>query len=432
MRTEQTRLHKLLGTVSSRFALVVLGTLAGIVTARVLQPAGRGTYALVVAIATTALSLGHLSIEQANVFLWHRGIHRRTLVANSVTIGAATGTVAAGAAWLVVMVAPDAFRGLDHTMLVVALLSVPLTMVSLYLYGLVALDDRIGWANRVRIGVATLQVGGIIVAAALGRLTPASVVVIWAVTSSLPVFALLRGFAARPADFVPSVAREAVGVGLRYHFGLAALFLLWRIDMFLLNAEVTRREVGLYALAVSVAELAYLVTDSVALVALPRQVGGSLEEAATFTARVLRLNAVAGLAAVCAISLSSPVIVPLVFGSSFSGSVGPIVALLPGVAALGLIRPLTSLMLRFNRPGIVSLLTSGALVVNVGVNLALIPHLGAVGASLASTVAYGLLAVGYVVWFVRATNTPFFDVVPRVSECRAFLRRAIPVAAKPT
>jgi O-antigen/teichoic acid export membrane protein len=419
---QQTRIDKLLATVTSRIVLLMLMAVGGIVTARALQPAGRGTYAVIVAIASTSLALGHLSIEQSNVYLWYRGVKPRVLAANSIVIGAATGIGSAIAAYALVSFVPNAFPGIDRRVLAIALLSVPFTMIALYLFGLVTLDDRIGRANVVRVTTAALQIACFALLALTGRLSPGSVVAVWAITSSLPAFALVSGFGARRSFVRPALALEAVGIGARYHAGLTSLFLLWRIDMFLLNAQASRREVGLYALAVSIAELGYLVTDSVAQVALPRQVVGSFDEAAAFTARILRLNTAAGLFAILLIGVSSPLLVPVAFGESFSGSVVPLLALLPGVAALGLIRPATSLMLRLNRPAIVTFLTLSALSVNVGVNLTLIPHFGAVGASLASTVAYAGLAVAYVVWFLRAANVSFSDLIPRMSELRSVLR----------
>jgi len=420
-----SRLPKLVGTVSTRLVLLVLAAIGATVTARVLQPEGRGTYAVVVAVATTALSLGHLSIEQANVFLWHRGEDRRALATNALALGLVAGTVAAAAAWVVVQVLfPGAFPGIAVGSLVTALAAVPFGMALLYLYGIVVLDDRIGRQNAVRASAAALQVSAIVAFAAAGRLTPATVVGIWAVATALPVLGLLPGLGVRPRRFSLPLARQALSTGSRYHLGMAALFLIWRVDVFLLNALDDRVEVGLYALAVSLAELVSLVTDSVAQVALPRQVSGTLDEAARYTARVARVSAVGGFALAALIALGGPIAIPLVFGSSFRGSVAPLLGLLPGVLALGLIRPVTALFVRLDRPLVVSALAVAALATNVALNFALIPPLGALGAALASTIAYAQLAGCYIVWLLRATPVRAADLLPRRSEIGEIVRSA--------
>ena len=426
MPEPDSRLPKLVGTVSTRLVLLVLAAIGGIVTARVLQPAGRGTYAVVVAVATTALSLGHLSIEQSNVFLWHRGEDRRALATNALALGLVAGTVAAAAAWVVVEVLfPGAFPGIATGSLATALAAVPFGMALLYLYGIVVLDDRIGRQNAVRASAAALQVSAIAAFAAAGRLTPATVVVIWAVATALPVLGILPGLGVRPRRFSLPLARQALVTGSRYHLGMAALFLVWRVDVFLLNALDNRVQVGLYALAVSIAELSSLVTDSAAQVALPRQIGGPFDDAARYTARVARVTAVGSFALVALIALGGPIAIPLVFGSSFRGSVAPLLGLLPGVLALGLIRPVTSLFIRLDRPLVVSALAIAALATNVALNLVLIPPLGALGAALASTIAYVQLAGCYIVWLLRATPVCAADLLPRRSELGEIVRSAL-------
>jgi O-antigen/teichoic acid export membrane protein len=204
--------------------------------------------------------------------------------------------------------------------------------------------------------------------------------------------------------------------GFRYHLGMAALFLLWRIDTFLLNAQASRHEVGLYVVAVTTAEALYLVTDSVAQVSLPRQLEGTLAEAAAFTARITRLNTLVATAAGLGIVALGPVLVPLVFGGDYGGSVGPLLALVPGVVALGLIRPITPILVRLNRPLRVSLFCSLALLLNVALNFALIPVAGAVGAATASSVAYAALAVAYVRWLISATSLELSELWPTRSD----------------
>jgi len=420
-----SRLRKLVGTVSTRLVLALLATVGGVVTARVLQPEGRGTYAVVAAVATAALSLGHLSIEQANVFLWHRGEDRRALATNALSLGLVAGTVAAAAAWVVVEVLfPGAFPGIAVGSLVTALAAVPFGMAALYLYGLVVLDDRIGRQNAVRLSASALQVSAIVVLAAAGRLTPMTVVVIWAVTTAVPVIGLLPGLGVRLRRLSFPLARRTLGTGSRYHLGMVAIFLLWRVDVFLLNALDDRVQVGLYAIAVSVAEFLSLVTGSVAQVALPRQVVGPFDDAAYYTARVARVTTVGSFALVSLIALGGPIAIPLVFGSSFRGSVAPLLGLLPGLLALGLIRPVTALFVRLDRPLVVSGLAVTALATNVALNFALIPPLGALGAALASTIAYAQLACCYIVWLLRATPLRAADLLPRRAEIGEVIRSA--------
>ena len=80
------------------------------------------------------------------------------------------------------------------------------------------------------------------------------------------------------------LARRTIGLGLRYHAGTAAYYLLLRADVFILNAlEPTTTAVGLYSLAVTLAELTKLLTESIVQVMMPAQVEAGHARAAAVT-----------------------------------------------------------------------------------------------------------------------------------------------------
>ena len=366
-----------------------------------------------------AYSLGHLSLEQANVFFWSKGENRQTLVANAVVLGLGIGTVAAVIAWAIVMaLGPSRVPIASESLLIVALASVPVQMVLLFLSGLLILADRI---HRVYLGNlfgAIAMLAGTLGLAAFDMYNLTTLVVLFTVSGAIPLSVYVVTLAPRLRHASRTLARKSVALGAKYHLGMAALFLLWRFDVLLLNSYVSETQVGLYSMAVAIAELVYLLTDTVAQVALPRQVVGSLEESGRLTARVAGGNAVLACLLLTITCICAPFVVPLVLGSSFSGSVPALLALAPGVLALAVVRPLGGFIVRINRPFIVSAATGSAMVLNIVINLLLIPPLGIVGASLASTIAYGLLAIFYVVWVRRAAKLPLRAFYPRGEDLR--------------
>jgi O-antigen/teichoic acid export membrane protein len=187
----------------------------------------------------------------------------------------------------------------------------------------------------------------------------------------------------------------------------------------LLNSRVSSAQVGLYSLAVALAELTFLLTDSISQVVLPRQIDEELGNAALFTARVVRTNALVGAMFIGAILIGSPVIVPGLYGQSFSGAIAPLVALSPGVLALGAIRPIIGFLVKLDKPLILSSITVGAMILNVVLNLVLIPPLGIVGAGLASAVSYMLLAAFHIAWLIRAGGITGDQLRPRWEDVSA-------------
>ncbi len=414
------RAGRFLGTVATRFAAVALGATSGVVLARALGPDGRGEYAVAVAVASTTASLAHLSIEQANVYLWHRGEQKRELASNAMVLAATVGTAAAVIAGIV---AWNVLDGVDEVALLVVLAAVPMNLAALYFNNLTVLDDRIGRVNLGTLVAGGVQTVGVVALAALGDLDVGEAAVLWALAAALPILVVARGFGARLRHVSGRLARKALRTGLQYHLGMAALFLLWRVDIFLLNGLSTQAQVGLYAVAVSVGELLYVVTNATAEVVLPGQVGGTDRAAADFTARVFRVNTVLAMVVALGVVALAPLVVPAVFGSDFGESVGPLAALMPGVAALGIIRPVTAFIVRLDRPLVVSGLVWTAFTVNVVLNLLLIPSLDAVGAALASSIAYAFLAGAYLRWFMRAGSLGRGELLPRASELRELVTK---------
>src|SRR5947209_15244566 len=86
-------------SVGVRAGQFLLAAVAAVIIARCLRPDGRGEVTVLVTIATTAFTLGHLSVAQAQVVLWRDA--RRAIPANALLLGPAVGVLAAAVTALV-------------------------------------------------------------------------------------------------------------------------------------------------------------------------------------------------------------------------------------------------------------------------------------------------------------------------------------------
>jgi O-antigen/teichoic acid export membrane protein len=410
----RTQVRQVAHTVVVRTILVMLGAVSGIVIARELQPEGRGAYYVIVTIAAITISVGHLSIEQSHVFLWSRAADRGSLAANSLVLGSAVGALAALAAAVCVGVLRIPVAGYGG--LAIALLAVPGAMAVLYLNNILVLRSQVQAVNAGALLGGALQCGILLFLATVAHLSPSAVIVLWALSVTLPLAVLVPAVRPRLRDWDPSLARHAVGRGLRYHIGLASLFLLFRSDILILDAMTTTTAVGLYSLAVSLAELTRLVTDAIAQISLPRQLGTDDDDAATATLKITRLTTLVSLASVGLMCAAAPPLIPIVYGSSFRGSVPSLLALAPGLLALGATRPIGAFLLRLDRPMLGSAMSVAALVLNLALNLVLVPYYGILGSAVASTIAYTALAALQTAWFLRATGVSPRRLLPGRAE----------------
>jgi O-antigen/teichoic acid export membrane protein len=200
---------------------------------------------------------------------------------------------------------------------------------------------------------------------------------------------------------------------------MVLLFLHLRVDMFMLNSMAGATALGVYSLSVTLAETIMLGTDSVAIAILPRQMGNSLEEAARLALRAARITILVSAAITAAWAVVGFPLIVLTFGRPFSGSYLPLLALLPGIAFMGMQRVCGGPVLRAARPGRIVWINVLGLACNVVLNLWWIPAWGPAGAGAASTCSYALSALLFLRWTARLGDAAFpASLLPRPADAR--------------
>ncbi|MGW0770916.1 lipopolysaccharide biosynthesis protein [Streptomyces sp. NPDC002676] len=404
----------------ARAGTLAMGVLASIVVARVLPPEGRGTYYMAVTVATAAMTLGHLSVDQAQTAMWSQEGQRSSLDTNSVPLGLFLGTAAAAVAIGLDLMFQGRANVPDTWLLATACVGVPLGMSVYYGTNISILRERTGAAGRAMLAGAVAQCLCLVVLGVTGRLTVRMVVVAWVLSmaASLAVLISARGVTLGRPDLRLAIATCAKG--LRLHAGSAAAYLLLRSDVFLLNALRGPREVGIYTLAVTLADLSRLAIDVFAQVTLSLQFDGDVSGSALVTVRIIRFMVLLGVAsAVTTVTAVSALITPL-YGHAYEDTATLVAWLVPGVLLLSAAKPLSTFLLRQRSSRVVVLPSLAALVMNVGVNAVLIPVWGAVGCAIASTVAYGTLVVIQVVYFSRRSGLGWTCLLPTSAETTRF------------
>jgi O-antigen/teichoic acid export membrane protein len=104
------------------------------------------------------------------------------------------------------------------------------------------------------------------------------------------------------------------------------------------------------------------------------------------------------------LALLGPLLISIVFGPAFSASYAPLLALLPGIVLLGGGKVLTSELAGRGYAHYNSINAGMALVLTVVLDLALIPRLGVTGAAIASTVAYSVIFVTAVFFYLLVSR----------------------------
>jgi glycosyltransferase involved in cell wall biosynthesis len=402
--------------VGMRVLHYAIGFVASIVIARALGPAGRGFYAFPVAFLGIVMAFSHLGLEHANVFLTAQKVPLHRLWGVDATAAALVSLAAFGVvALLRIGVGPSLFAGLPTSWLVVTVSQLPVLLAALYWAGLLQLEGRLRLAVGATLVATTLQTLAVLVMAWTDALTPFRVLVLAGIanlgTLSLLLWAGTRAGIAG-VRFDGALLRRAIAFGAKAHVATIFTFLLLRVDQVLVQRRLGFEQLGVYSLAVVLAEILWLATDPFAASLLPHQVRAERGNERRLGFATARLAVVVALAGSVIAWIAAPYAIRLAYGDAFEGAVWPFRLLLPGVAALALQRPLGPILVREGRIALVAAMNASALTLNVALNLALLPSLGVQGASVASSITYTALAIAYVLAVRRPGVAGFRDLLP--------------------
>jgi O-antigen/teichoic acid export membrane protein len=188
----------------------------------------------------------------------------------------------------------------------------------------------------------------------------------------------------------PSLAllRGASRFAVRAWVGALASEFGFRSDQLLMGFISTERQLGIYAVAVNAAEVPLYVPQSVANTLLPIIAVSAEGDREERTLRVYRLVTLTTLAVVAVGLAGGWLLIPVVFGRAFSGSVTPFLWLLPGAIGFVSSSIFSAALAAASAPGRSSVGPFVTLVVSFALDLALIPQYGASGAAVASTIGF--------------------------------------------
>jgi len=403
-----------------------------LIVSRYLGPTGRGDIAFLTAIAMISSNLATMGIHEANVNLAGSEPRlRRALAGNSLLLSGIFGALAIGAVVALVLVAPAVAGGVDPWLLALTLASFPILVLNTYVRALLQGEYGFSISNATLALPALINVGVNGTLALLGQLTVGLAVGTWIAGQTIATVMMVWYLARRSRGFGrPNMAlvRRTLSFGSRSHVGRVMLLGNYRLDQWILGAIAGPSQLGVYSVAVALAEALFLLPSSLAAVQRPDLVRVSQAEAVRQSSAVFRnallLTAIAGIVLIAL----APWIVVGLFGDEFRGATNQLRVLVCGAFGVVALKQLGSALTARQKPSLASLAIGCAFVSTVVLDLLLIPHHGGMGAAIASTVSYTLGGIVVLVIFTRSLGGTRHELVPRADDARdvwALLRNAV-------
>lgn len=426
-------------TLSTRVAMLMLALASSVVLARGLGPEGRGLFALVLLLPDLARTFGLLGFDQANIV--YAGLSpagRRALVWQSLFLALVLGTLAALVCGVYLLAGAPGIPGLvrgPFWLYWLPLATLPASLLVAFWGELIRGMNLILLANLLELSGKFAAVGLLaLTTLGLGLGVQGAVLVdaaLPALTAVVLLFCLHRLSLWGPPRLDPALWRNSLRLAAPSYAASMLGYLNYRADHFVVAALLSPEQLGLYVIAVTLAERLWILVGAVANALLPHLTNSPTRDP-SLSARIARNTLVwTGSVGALAYLLAHPV-VELLFSSAFSGAVSPLRWLLPGIVALTPAKVVVAELLARQRVRFLVWVSGAGLLANLAGNLLLIPLMGIAGAALASTISYSAISFAVIAYYLRVTGLPWRVLQPRFSDLSSYSvlwrRRAPPIS----
>ena len=422
---------KTLSVLITNFAILPLNIVAGIFIARYLGAEGKGVLALALLIATILKLAGGIGIEYANVYYTSK---KRTMVDRIFTNSILVWILASVILTVIVLLFKDFILITFLPNYDPHIFNLTLAIFPFFLWWSFALAifqglENFREFNILKLAVPFVKFVGVISFVVILKMNITggafSLVFSYAIPALLSVI-LLRKHTKLHLTLDKKLLRSSISYGLKGQVGLFFQFFNYRLGIFLVNLFLDLKAVGYYSISIAISELLWYIPNSIALTLFPTTSAKDAKSAVLFTCKVCRKSIAVMLITTVAVGILGKVLIPYLYGKTFEAAVNPLLILLPGVVAYGLVKILIGYLQGQGKPQYGSFVTVISLTLTVIFDFLLIPKLGIAGAALATTIAYGVSFALTSFIFTKIARVGFKDyLTPDFGVVKEYLQKLL-------
>lgn len=413
----------------TRALTFILSVLVSVLTARYLGADGKGLIAALMAVPGVVVALCELGARQSASHFLARRILPLPEVLGALSLLALV-TSSLGVLVTLVYLNWTASQRFTHLQVALACSTIPLSVAVSYVSGVflgllqIARFNAAAWIPSIASAAVILLLVGFLERGPTG--------VLWAQVIS---GSLLLAYALRTLPLIAALRltlswrapARIVRLGIVYAVALFALTLNYRISVILLTQLSTFREVGIFSLGNSIATLVWVVPGAIGPLVFAHSASATRhsqqpEHLSALTRITLAASAACGLG----LALVSPIIVPLVYGASFSASSLVVLMLMPGAVCFAAFKLLNVNLAGQGKPWLTLVAILPALALNALLGYVLVPLSGSVGAAQATSISYVVGAGAMVLIYCRSSGQSFREALICTTADVRLLRRALP------
>jgi O-antigen/teichoic acid export membrane protein len=228
---------------------------------------------------------------------------------------------------------------------------------------------------------------------------------------------------------IPSNIKKIVSFSIPSYLGNTIQLLNYRLDIFFV-AYFTKdiSQVGCYTLAVSIAQLIWLIPRSISSIILPKIAAKNDEQSSLslilLTTYVAKLVSVISLLIAITMAILLPKLIPIAYGQEFKNSTPSLLLLLPGTAFFSFTNVMSAYIAGIGKPIVNFYIALLGLIVTIVFDVLLIPYYKIEGAALASTLSYTISTIAVIYWISKQSNLKFSQIlIPSYAEIKLVIKK---------
>lgn len=383
----------------SKFAIILFGIITSILIARSLGPENNGIIAALLVYPSMFMSIGSLGIRQATTYFLGKKIFSENQIKTAITQIWLISTIFSIVVCYFLMTKLSK-SGDNQLLVILALIPIPFSLFNTYNSGIFLGKNKIREFNKINWipPLLTLIITVVLVVFFAYGIKGYFVALI----GGPMVISFLLLFKNKFLDVLSlkfdwTVIKPMIKLGGIFAIALLFINLNAQLDIIILDLLSTDYETGIYSKGFSVGNYLLQIPWMLNTIVFTRSAiaknDGQFSEK---VAQLLRVSFVAIFCLALVLFFFSNFIIVLMFGEEFKGSSIVLQYLLLGVVFLSLFKILNQDLAGKGKPWISMKAMIPGLIINIILNVVLIPRYGAVGAALASSISYCIAIILFI------------------------------------
>ncbi|HEV7798174.1 MAG TPA: polysaccharide biosynthesis C-terminal domain-containing protein [Pyrinomonadaceae bacterium] len=399
---------------STNALMLASGVVTSLLSAWALGPSGRGDLMVVLMWPAIFSMVAQIGLPQAYRFwIAKRPECVSALFSNAVIFTLVVGLIALGFAELVIphLIGERSPEVLRLTR--IYLLVIPVHMLTDLTRGLLEGARRFTWVGALRLILFGVQLVTYIVLWMFGELTVASAsyTMLASLAASLAV-SLIAVWRELSPKWQPNLSElgTTLRYGIRDYPGILTEFVNWRLDLMMLVGTASSAALGLYVVALRLADITSTLAGSVGDALLPEVAASKkAEEATRVVTRSLRLTLCAHLLILVPLWIATPYILRFAYGEGFVEVTNVLRLLMFASVVWSAGAIVISGLNGLGHPGLSAIARIAAALVMVVSLLTLLPTRGIQGAALSSIFGYSVMFLVALFWLLRRRQITLWE-----------------------